>query len=544
MDLLAVDRKLHVERNVLPEHLSLNEPHLDTEKAYPVVVEVRHLQNGRLASSQNNIGHPRSHLEIESEEDAVTYEEHANGDRNITEKINAKYLLACDGAHSWTRRQLRLPMEGEQTDYVWGVMDIIPLTNFPDIRQACAIHSATAGSILNVPREDRLNRLYIQLGLEDNSSTRAQVTHRTMIKAAQKIMAPYTIDYKHCDWWSLYKVGQRISPKFSAEDRIFLAGDAVHTHSPKLGQGMNVSMQDAYNIGWKLGAVISGSAKLDVLATYEAERRQVALDLLDADREIARFYARNPRQRPLVLKNSTEADIPDFGRIREKMHDFLAGVGITYAPSILVAKAAIEHPDTNLTNGHSNVHNPLLAKRSLAKNIKLGACMPSHKILNQASARPVQLATMLKSDGRWRVLVFAGDITFPTQAARIKTLGTALAGPDSLLHKYTPSQQPIDSLIEVLTIHSSPRTEVDIFDFPDIFHPYHEDLGWDYSKIFVDDVAYHEEDCGVAYAKYGISREEGCLVVCRPDQHVGYIGALEDVGDVQRYFEGILIPQA
>lgn len=506
---------------------------------YPINVEVRHLQRHRTSPLKNGMREgQKSHIQIKSEEDADAANEQANGDTETTEKINAKYLLACDGAHSWTRRQLGLPMEGEQTDYVWGVIDIIPLSNFPDIRQACAIHSTVAGSILNVPREDRLNRLYIQLGLEDNSNNRAQITPRTMIKAAQKIMAPYTIDYKYCDWWSLYKIGQRISPKFSSANRIFLAGDAVHTHSPKLGQGMNVSMQDAYNIGWKLGAVINGTAKPDVLATYETERRQVALNLLKADREIARFYSRDSEKK----QNGADTEIPDFGRIREKMHEFLAGIGITYASSILVAGVVDDDAAAVFANCHSGMHKPVIAKPALAFNIKLGARIPSYKILNQAEARPVQLADLLKSDGRWRILVFAGDIKDSVQSTRIKELGSALAAPDSVLHMYTPTHKPIDAVIEVLTIHSSPRTEVSLFDFPDIFHPYHEELGWDYWKVFVDDKAYHDDDCGNAYERLGVSRLEGCLVICRPDQHVGYIGAMEDIKDVERFFEAILIP--
>ena len=82
------------------------------------------------------------------------------------------------------------------------------------MRQACAIHSATAGSILNVPREDRINRLYIQLGLEDNSHNRDQITPKVMLAVARRIMAPYTLDYKHCDWWSLYKVSRGLGPNF------------------------------------------------------------------------------------------------------------------------------------------------------------------------------------------------------------------------------------------------------------------------------------------------------------------------------------------
>lgn len=75
-----------------------------------------------------------------------------------------------------------------------------------DIRQACAIHSATHGSILNVPREDRLNRLYVQLNEEGSSFDRTQITPKVMLEAARRIMAPYELDFKYCDWWSVYQV--------------------------------------------------------------------------------------------------------------------------------------------------------------------------------------------------------------------------------------------------------------------------------------------------------------------------------------------------
>lgn len=300
---------------------------------------------------------------------------------------------------------------------------------------------------------------------------------------------------------------------------------------------MNVSMQDAYNLGWKLGAVITGCAKPAILQTYQTERRQVALDLLETDREVARLYA----QRPMIsTHNGTATDNPDFGSMRERMSEFLTGVGITYSGSLLVATANAQASKVPVT-GHRE-SGEVGAKTGLASKIKLGARMPSYKVLNQVEARPVQLADMLPSDGKWRLLVFAGHIKDEVQCKRVSDLGQALAAPDSLLRRYTPSDSPVDSVIEVLTIHSSPRIETNLFELHDIFHPYHQDLGWDYWKVFVDDVAAHQ-DCGDAYASYGIDRHDGCLVVCRPDQHVSYIGALEDLQDIDRFFEPILIPR-
>lgn len=143
-------------------------------------------------------------------------------------------MLGADGAHSWVRGQLGFALEGESTDYIWGVLDIAPITDFPDIRMRCAIHSADSGSVMVIPRENKLVRLYIQLTTAayngGQRADRSKINPDVILGAAQKIMAPYKISYRRLDWWTAYQIGQRVGTQFSAHERIFLAGDAVHTH--------------------------------------------------------------------------------------------------------------------------------------------------------------------------------------------------------------------------------------------------------------------------------------------------------------------------
>ena len=82
------------------------------------------------------------------------------------------------------------------------------LTGAADIRQSCAIHSASSGSIMTVPRERRLVRLYIQMNDMTKSGImdRSRINPESMLKAAQEIMAPYTLRFKYCEWWSVYQV--------------------------------------------------------------------------------------------------------------------------------------------------------------------------------------------------------------------------------------------------------------------------------------------------------------------------------------------------
>ena len=230
-------------------------------------------------------------------------------------------------------------MQGEQTDFIWGVLDIVPITNFPDIRMRCAIHSAESGSIMIIPREKKLVRLYIQLNEVHSAGQqvdRSKVTPQIILKAAQKIMCPYELAYDYCDWWTAYQIGQRVGNSFSCDDRVFLGGDAVHTHSPKAGQGMNVSMQDTYNLGWKIGLVVKGLAKRSILKTYQSERRRIAQDLIAFDHRFSRLFSGRPAK---DAADEAGISMTEFKDAFEEGNMFASGLAVDYGASILVAKA-------------------------------------------------------------------------------------------------------------------------------------------------------------------------------------------------------------
>src|SRR5699024_1526711 len=179
--------------------------------------------------------------------------------------------------------------------HAWGVMDVLVNTDFPDWRVKCAIN-AEAVNILHIPREGGyLARMYIDLGdVGAGASAEIRATPvEAIIEKANEILSPYSIDVKEVAWHSVYEVGHQVTDKFDDVDtdeeerrpRVFLTGDACHTHSAKAGQGMNVSMQDGFNLGWKLGSVLIGQATSSLLATYSAERQPVAQQLIDFDRE-------------------------------------------------------------------------------------------------------------------------------------------------------------------------------------------------------------------------------------------------------------------
>jgi 2-polyprenyl-6-methoxyphenol hydroxylase-like FAD-dependent oxidoreductase len=204
------------------------------------------------------------------------------------EIVKARYVVGCDGAHSVVRRCLGRALHGDSANQAWGVMDVLAVTDFPDIRLKTAIQSANEGSVLIIPREGGyLVRIYVELDkLKENERVATRnITVDYVIAAAQRILYPYTLEVKEVAWWSVYEIGQRLCDKFddvpeeqveTRSPRVFIAGDACHTHSPKAGQGMNVSMQDSFNLGWKLASVLQGRCSPQFLHTYSAERQAVA----------------------------------------------------------------------------------------------------------------------------------------------------------------------------------------------------------------------------------------------------------------------------
>jgi len=293
-------------------------------------------------------------------------------------------------------------------------------------------------------------------------------------------------------------------------------------------------MQDAYNLGWKIGSVVEGSMPRTLLSTYNNERRPVALELIELDKKMARFYSDGP---------SRESE--KYQEFRDHFSHFTSGVGIRYRPSELVASAprdgeAVDgdvHRDISVAiNGDQAV---VSSKPQLAKRITIGERLPSHRVLCQAEANVVHVSDLLPSNGKWRIMAFAGNLENDTQFQTVQDLGASLQ--DILTH-YIASAKSERSPIEVLALHSGSRDAVDLLKLHNVYHPWDDLLGWDYWKVYSDDASTFEPSCGSAYEKYGVGKEDGCVVVLRPDQHVSYIGLLGDHDALRRFFAGVMVP--
>lgn len=164
--------KIEVEHGAMPTEFDFDDSLAEDRDAYPITVTLRHLSEAEATPKQNATsangagiqdGIFRSNLTPDDNDELLKKTRERGALAGQTEMVKAKYMLGADGAHSWVRSQLGFQLRGESTDYIWGVLDIVPITAFPDIRMRCAIHSASSGTIMVIPRENKLVKLYIQL---------------------------------------------------------------------------------------------------------------------------------------------------------------------------------------------------------------------------------------------------------------------------------------------------------------------------------------------------------------------------------------------
>ncbi|GAA1365741.1 FAD-dependent monooxygenase [Arthrobacter rhombi] len=457
-------------------------------------------------------------LEVTDEGDypvKVTLVRSAGPDEGTTRLVHAKYVVGCDGARSQVRASIGCTMAGEQAKHAWGVMDVLAKTDFPDIRTKCAIQSHDGGSILLIPREGgHLFRMYVDLGVvpeNDNGQVR-KTTIEQIIAKANAIMNPYTVEVRNVAWHSVYEVGHRLTDRFddvlpenigSQTPRVFITGDACHTHSAKAGQGMNVSMQDGFNIGWKLAHVLEGRSPEELLSTYSAERQVVAKNLIDFDKEWSTMMAKKPEE------FDSPSDLEDF---YVRTAEFPAGFMTEYTPSLITAEA--RHQD-------------------LATGFTIGKRFKSAKAARVCDTNPLQLGHQAEADGRWRIYVFA-DPAAAGSASPTTDLAQWLAtAPDSPLAA-TPEGDDHDAWFDAKVIYQQPHEEIDINAVPAVFRP---EVGpfklTNLEKIF------GTVPGADIFDERGLSRD-GVVVVVRPDQYVANVLPLTATDELAAFFAPLL----
>ena len=274
---------------------------------------------------------------------------------------------------------------------------------------------------------------------------------------------------------------------------------------------MNVSMQDTFNLGWKLAAVLGKRSAPQLLHSYSAERQAIAQELIDFDREWAAILASAAKQ-----GGADAAKTQDYfvrhGR-------YTAGTATHYQPSVLTGDDAFQQ---------------------LASGFVIGKRFHSAPVIRLGDAKPVHLGHVVQADGRFRIFAFAGaeNPAAPEAAIRrlCKFLSEEAASP---LRRYTPDGADIDAVIDLRAVFQQPHRELALEKMPELLLPKKGRYGLiDYEKMFCPDLTSGQD----IFALRGIDRAAGCMVVVRPDQYVADIMPLDDVGRLAAYFDGFMLP--
>jgi phenol 2-monooxygenase len=265
-------------------------------------------------------------------------------------------------------------------------------------------------------------------------------------------------------------------------------------------------MHDAFNLGWKLAAVLRGHAAPSLLATYSAERHPVAKELIDFDREWSAMMAAEPV--------ATSTDAVQLLPYYVQHSRFTTGVATRYRSS-------------PLTGGDEYQH--------LAKGFEVGTRFHSTPVTRVADAKRVELGHVHRADGRWRVYLFADRHRTVLDA----TCAWLASHPDSPVRRYTPPDADIDAILDVRAVLHVPHRDVDVAALPDLLLPRKGRFGLvDHEKAFSSFA-----DGSDAYQRRGVDFELGAMVLVRPDQHIAQVLPLAGTADLATFLERIFIDQ-
>ena len=411
----------------------------------------------------------------------------------------------------------------------------------------CTIHS-DAGSVMVIPREDNMVRLYIQIAssTDDDWDPRKSATIEQVQDVAKKILKPYFIEWDRVEWYSVYPIGQGIADRYTLDERVFMGGDCCHTHSPKAGQGMNTAFLDAQNLAWKIHHVESGFAQRSTLKTYESERKYVAENLLNFDSQYAKLFSQRKPSAGEVSHASkqttedSEADENDFIKTFKASCEFTSGYGVAYKENVF-----------NWSDSHPAQHQLFLSEPQGSTKLRTGRILKPATVTRVADANVVHLEQEIPLNGSYRIYLFGGKPSVTKQA--ISDLVSNLRKKTSFYMSYARSDidsvdyherhNPHSHFFTIVTVFNAKRSQIETRELlPDLLARYTD-------HVYADDIwdARVPQASAAAHAKMGLSEDEGGVVVVRPDGYVGCtVKLVEGSGTVDalnEYFGSFVVKQ-
>jgi 2-polyprenyl-6-methoxyphenol hydroxylase-like FAD-dependent oxidoreductase len=298
-------------------------------------------------------------------------EQHATGvviegrSREASFRMSAGHVVGADGARSIVRRAAGIDFAGYPARHTMTLGDVV--LDAPPERPVLTMLNEAGGMVL-APRGDGIHH---RLGVIDALSPHVALSEPvSLTELAACAARVFGRDLRLRDpvWLSRFTDETRLAEHFR-KGRIFLAGDAAHINVPMGGQGMNVGLQDAMNLGWKLASVIRGTAPEALLDTYERERWPVGKAL--QQNTLAQFSLFSRFDPPALAMRSMLNELLGVLEVNRQLSDRISGFGVSYPEPLSPPPEGWEHrkgvsgqrfPDMNVLlkdGSHTTVHNLL-----------------------------------------------------------------------------------------------------------------------------------------------------------------------------------------
>ncbi|HEX2118890.1 MAG TPA: FAD-dependent monooxygenase [Acidimicrobiales bacterium] len=393
-----------------------------------------------------------------------------------SETVRASWVVGCDGAHSIVRHTFDIPFAGETYPQWFALADAGLDWSLGDSELHGFIHPDGVFFVIPMPAGR------FRLIVESAERTGGEEPTLEDFQAALDQRGPGGATITDPGWMTSFHVNSRRAARHRA-GRAFIAGDAAHVHSPAGGQGLNTSIQDSYNLAWKLALVEKGLASPDLLDSYEAERAPVA-------KAVLRFT--NVITKVLTLQSSVEQSIrnhvmPLLGSLHGVQHQMAtqdAELDITYRRSPVVA----EHHGHGLHAGFGG--GPHAGDRAPDAGPLLGADGPRGQLFD------------VLGGARHTLLLFpdARGATWPALGEVARSMEDRYPGMINVVVIAPPGGVPGDGLPQTTTVLADAE--------------------------------------GAVAARYHAGA--GGLYLVRPDGYIGYRDQPADAGRLQAYLEALL----
>ncbi|MFI6928120.1 rifampin monooxygenase [Nonomuraea spiralis] len=239
------------------------------------------------------------------------------------QRLRARYLVGCDGARSTVRKLLGVGFPGEpsRTDTLMGEMEVgVPQE---EITARVRDLGRTHHRFWLRPFGEGIYSVVVPAA---EVGDRAQPPTLDEFRRQLRAVAGTDFGVHSPRWLSRFGDATRLAERYRA-GRVLLAGDAAHIHPPIGGQGLNLGVQDAFNLGWKLAAQVRGWAPEPLLDTYQAERHPVAEDVLDNTRAQMELLSAEPGPQA-VRRLLTE--LMDFEEVNRHLIEKITAIGVRY----------------------------------------------------------------------------------------------------------------------------------------------------------------------------------------------------------------------